>query len=208
MGKTRQTGKLVSYNIISPDIINDMVGIGTTNPMSKLHVSGNAYVTDNLGIGVTDPLTKLHVSGNAYVTDNLGIGVTSPTAPLTVSGSLDGTAFESYELDDLSSATNGIRNTFIPKFNYDRVTIRNPFRLMITINGIVQSAFINSTDFVYQSNFLGSNNGYTIDSDNNIKFTESIPTGSDIIVRVLPVSNTPTRIKYYPFKPTDILLGY
>ena len=117
-------------------------------------------------------------------------------------------AFESFEVDDLSSATNGIDNTFTPTFNYSNVTITNPFRLMITVNGILQSAFINNTDFVYQSNFLGSNNGYTLDSDNNIKFTESIPTGSDIVVRVLPVSNTPTRIKYYPFKPTDILLGY
>jgi len=150
----------------------------------------------------------LQVTGGAYVSGNLGIGTTNPTAKLEVSGDLNGTAFESYELDDLSTATNGINNTFIPKFNYDRVTITNPFRLMITVNGIPQSAFINNTDYVYQSNFLGSNNGFTIDTDNNIKFTESIPSGSDIVVRVLPVSNTATRIKYYPFKPTDILLGY
>jgi hypothetical protein len=76
------------------------------------------------------------------------------------------------------------------------------------VNGVLQSAFINNTDNVYQSNFLGSHNGYTIDSDNNIKFTESIPTGSDIVARVLPASSTATKIKNYPFKPTDIVLGY
>ena len=139
---------------------------------------------------------------------NLGIGVTNPTAKLDVSGDLNGTAFESYELDDISSAADGTENTFTPKFNYDRVTITNPFRLMVTVNGIPQSAFINNTDYVHQSNFLGSNNGFTIDTDNNIKFTESIPLGSDIVARVLPVSNTATRIKFYPFKPADILLGY
>lgn len=45
MGKTRQTGKLVSDNIISPDIVKDMVGIGTTNPTSKLHIFGDVLVT-------------------------------------------------------------------------------------------------------------------------------------------------------------------
>lgn len=153
----------------------------------------------------------------------VGIGLTNPSARLDVKGDLNGTAFESYELDDLSSSlvTLGqvwvstsaenrpdLVNTLVPTFNYDRVTITNPFRLMITVNGVPQSAFINNTDYVYQSNFLGSNNGFTIDTDNNIKFTESIPSGSEIVARVLPVSNTATRIKFYPFKPADILLGY
>ena len=45
MGKTRETGKLVSDNIISSDIVKDMVGIGTTNPTSKLHIFGDVLVT-------------------------------------------------------------------------------------------------------------------------------------------------------------------
>jgi len=274
--KTRQQANLVSNGNIFSNTTNNKVGIGTTNPISKLSVSGDGYftgvvtatsfignitgdVTGNItgnvignvignitgtattattatnvisGIGSITSLSvsgistlssttligsgtstgtasqPLQVTGGAYVSGNLGIGTTNPTAPLSVVGSIDGTAFESYELDDLSSSADGTKNTFTPTFNYETVTITNPFRLMITINGIPQSAFINNTDYVYQSNFLGSNNGYTIDSDNNIKFTESIPTGSDIVARVLPVSNTPTKVRYYPFKPTDILLGY
>jgi len=170
------------------------VGVGTTNSNGLLQVGAattQAFVVTQVGTAVS-----------------VGIATTTPTASLAVYGSIDGTAFESYELDDLSSATNGIQNTFVPTFNYDRVRITNPFRLLIIVNGVTQSAFINNTDYVYQSNFLGSNNGYTIDSDNNIKFTESVPIGSEIIARVLPVSNTPTRIRNYPFKPTDILLGY
>lgn len=45
MGKTRQTGKLVSDNIISPDIVNDRVGIGISVPTVKLHVVGDVLVT-------------------------------------------------------------------------------------------------------------------------------------------------------------------
>jgi hypothetical protein len=187
--------------------------------------SGSIFsVNDISGLPVIDANANGNIAfaGVAGTTSGfVGVGITNPTAKLEVKGDLNGTAFESYELDDLSSATtsfsvvvespterNDLINTFVPTFNYDRVTITNPFRLMITVNGVLQSAFINNTDYVYQSNFLGSNNGFTIDTDNNIKFTESIPSGSDIVARVLPVSNTATKIKYYPFKPTDILLGY
>ena len=131
-------------------------------------------------------------TANNYV----GIGTTVPVATLDVRGTISGDPFDSYELDDLSTAIDGLQNTFIPTFNYDRVSITNPFSLMITVNGTPQSAFINNRDYVFQSNFLGSNSGYTIDTDKNIKFTESIPLGSQIVIRTLPsVSNTPTRIK-------------
>ena len=45
MGKTRQTGKLVSDNIISPDIVNDRIGLGIANPSAKLHVVGDVMIT-------------------------------------------------------------------------------------------------------------------------------------------------------------------
>jgi hypothetical protein len=45
MGKTRQTGKLVSDNIISPDIANDRIGLGIANPSTKLHVVGDVLIT-------------------------------------------------------------------------------------------------------------------------------------------------------------------
>lgn len=45
MGKTRETGKLVSDNIVSVNINTDRVGIGTTLPTSKLHIIGDVLVT-------------------------------------------------------------------------------------------------------------------------------------------------------------------
>ena len=41
------------------------VGIGTTSPVQKLHVVGNATFTGNVGIGITAPTYKLHVIGAA-----------------------------------------------------------------------------------------------------------------------------------------------
>jgi hypothetical protein len=213
----------------APQRITFWTGTGSSR-LERLRLTS----TGNFGIGTTNPTSKLTVEGDTLIT---GI--------LTASASLDGNAFESYEIDLIPYTSYNLRteeqtitftetndtttdphlwgttttlpiednsliedSTFVPYFNGEVVSIVNPFKLMITVNGVLQSAFINNTDYVYQSNILGSHNGYTIDSDNNIKFTESIPTGSDIVARVLPVSSTATKIKNYPFKPTDIVLGY
>ena len=69
------------------------IGIGTSNPTSKLHVVGNALITgvttitgnlnaqSNVGIGITLPTSKLHVVGNALIT-----GVATVTGNLNAAG--------------------------------------------------------------------------------------------------------------------------
>ena len=51
MGKTRQTGNLVSNNEITVDTINLRVGIGSTLPNTTLDVSGNVTATKYFGDG-------------------------------------------------------------------------------------------------------------------------------------------------------------
>ena len=51
------------------------VGIGTTNPQAKLHITGGAYVSGNLGIGITLPsqtggASKVHISGGDLKLDS------------------------------------------------------------------------------------------------------------------------------------------
>ena len=43
------------------------LGIGTTAPLTNLHVNGSAIIASNLGIGLSNPLLTLDLSGGAIV---------------------------------------------------------------------------------------------------------------------------------------------
>jgi hypothetical protein len=88
MGKTRETSNLVStYNVYS-DIVQDYVGIGTSNPIQKLDVYGSLHVKDELGVGSTIPVQELDVRGGGYFSGNIGVGWTQPEQRIDVAGSV------------------------------------------------------------------------------------------------------------------------
>lgn len=125
---------------------------------------------------------------------------------LEVTGEVIGFYSDIIELDDFSGAFNGLRNTFTPKYNYGELALKNPLNLVVSLNGVIQSGFINGREYVWQSGFI-SNKGYTIDSLGRIKFSESPPIGSTVNVRVFPGPVVNKKSRIYPFKPADIALG-
>jgi hypothetical protein len=54
------------------------VGLGTTNPLTKLDVIGNSYISGNLGIGTTNPSQKLHINGDIRLTGTVYDGLNTP----------------------------------------------------------------------------------------------------------------------------------
>ena len=112
-----------------------------------------------------------------------------------------------YDLDDISYLTDGITNKFPLTYNTANVSIASPWNLVVSISGLVQAAYANTQETVWLSYVASAPKGYTLDSNGNIVFADSIPAGSDVMIRVVP--GTPAQnTKVYPFRPVDILMGY
>lgn len=97
MNKTRQSANLVSNNNLFSDIDSNNIGIGTTNPISKLDVSGDINFTGTLNQNGSPFIASRWTSGTGddiYKIDgNIGIGTTDPTEKLTVVGIVSATSY-------------------------------------------------------------------------------------------------------------------
>ena len=106
-------------------------------------------------------------------------------------------------LDDLRYIFDGVESRFEPRFQGTKVDLYNPLRLMINLNGTVQTP--SYPDYVWQS--MLPLDGFMLDSDGWIAFNEVPPAGSTFDGRVMLGPNVNTIGKAYPFKAMDILLG-
>jgi hypothetical protein len=106
-------------------------------------------------------------------------------------------------LDDLRYEFNDMDSRFVPKFQGEQVAINNPLRLLVTINGIIQT--VDFPEYVWQS--MLPREGFMVDNDGYIAFSEVPPVGSTFDARVMLGPNVNSIKKGYPFKAVDILLG-
>jgi hypothetical protein len=157
-------------------------------------------VLDNLGQVQTGQLvsTLQSISDLEGTTSDLQTDLGSAVSDI---GALQ--AKEITTIDDLSNYFNGYNSRFLPTYKGLPVTLQNPFNLLLTIDGIIQS--VGSPDYVWQS--VMPRVGFRIDNDGYIAFPEAIPVGSTFDARVLVGSATTTQTKVYPFKAMDIVLG-
>jgi hypothetical protein len=159
----------------------------------------------NLAIGTTSSSARVTVK-SASSTSNIQewLNTSNETvAAINTAGYFSGSAFDIIPLDDISIYFDGRERRFTPKYRGVQITPLNGFRLLLTINGIIQS--VDTPEYVWQS--MLPRFGFFIDSDGLINFHEQVPQGSTFDARLMPGSGTTTVTRNYPFNAADILLG-
>jgi len=146
---------------------------------------------------MTQVITGNRVANNSITYDNLSANVKSLLVPVV------------YDLDDMTYMTDGFTTSFPLQYNTSTITVPSPWNLMVTVSGIMQRAFANTDGYEvnWQSYVKPASKGYTLDSSGNLDFADAPPAGADLNIRVVPgIPNANTKV--YPFKPTDIMMGY
>ena len=153
---------------------------------------------------MTQLITGNRIANNSITSNNLLISDVFSANNLTTFVQL-----YTYDLDDVSYLTDGFLNIFPLTYNTSNVSVPSPWNLMVTVSGIMQSAYANTAGYEvnWQSFVVAGSKGYTLSSSGNIQFADAPPAGADLNIRVVPgIPNANTKV--YPFKPTDILMGY
>jgi hypothetical protein len=176
-----------SVKVLDSGILrSSLTELGDLDSLTVTGATSLASATFSGTVQVPEPTQPAHATSKGYV-DNL----------------LDQASVEITTIDDLSNYFNGYNSRFYPTYKGLPVTLQNPFNLLLTIDGIIQS--VGSPDYVWQS--VMPRVGFRIDNDGYIAFPEAIPVGSSFDARVLVGSSVTTQTKVYPFKAMDIVLG-
>jgi hypothetical protein len=105
--------------------------------------------------------------------------------------------------DSLENDFDGKENRFLLKYQGVAIPVTNPLRLLISLNGIIQT--VSFPDYVWLSP-LGFR-GIQVNESGYIRFGEPVPAGSTFTGRYLSGPSTTTYTTLYPFKVMDIAIG-
>ena len=177
------------------------VDTNTTQIATTAFVIGQGYLKSSVASTTYAPINSPSFTGTP----------TAPTPPTTADDNRIATTAwvnsavgtrEVIPLDDISSEFDGRKLRFIPKYDNEVVVFTNPYELILMINGIIQK--VGHPDVVWQSGI--PREGFFLDWQGFIQFSEAPPAGSSFDARLFPVSSKDNSL-YYPFSAVDIYLG-
>lgn len=180
----------------------------------------NTYLTSSTGVtsvnGSTGAITNVASTNvnNNFSTSQTITGSVTATSIVKSGGSssqylmADGSTStistpDIIPLDNLQYEFDGVESRFYPKNNGVIQSIANPFMLLLALNGIIQR--VSFPEVVWGTPF--SMDGFTVDSDGYLAFSEVPPAGSTFDARIMNGPTTQSTTNTYPFKAMDILLG-
>lgn len=158
----------------------------TNKTLTNVNINGV-----NFGAGpvpVPTPTEDEHAVSKAYLENQLAQAVGS----------------DIYPLDDISVFFDGSESRFQLTYDGDIFIPQNPYKLLITINGILQ--ILGNQDRHWLS--LIPSDGYYFDEDGFAQFGEPVPVGSKFEGRYMSGPESQNAKKsIYPFRAVDIQLG-
>lgn len=110
-------------------------------------------------------------------------------------------------LDNLQPLFDGVTYRFKPTYQGTQVSLSNPFRLDVALNGIVQRVSNQTITFSVPYNDVTSYNWIRVDDDGYIVFSQPPAAGTTFFGRVLVGPTTTTLTTSYPFAAADLLIG-
>jgi hypothetical protein len=183
-----------SITFASALLFGDVVDVISYNTLT-INTTGSAQPTakGDLSVGVIANVSNVL---------NVGADGTILAADSTATVGMSWQDYTIVPLDNLYYKFDGIENRFYPTYQGNLISITNPLRILITINGIIQT--VSFPEYVWQSGM--PMDGFMVDSDGYIAFSEAPPAGSTFYGRIEAGSNI-VNYPTYPFKAVDILLG-
>jgi hypothetical protein len=172
--------------------------------ITNAEISASAAIDQSKISGLTTALNLKAPLASPTFTGSVTVPAPTADTHAATKAYVDSKAQDIIPLDNLNSQFDGSRSRFQPKLNNEAVTITNPLRLLISINGIIQILGNPDNHWLSPIPF----DGFYVDSDGYLNFGEPVPKGSVFDGRVMngPAINSVDRFKY-PFRPIDILLG-
>ncbi len=158
----------------------------TNKTLNNVIVNGVDF--GNTPISVAAPIDDEHAVNKAYLANQIASSVGSDIFPL----------------DDISVFFDGSTSRFQLTYDGDVFIPQNPYKLLITINGILQ--ILGNQEKHWLS--LIPSDGYFFDNDGFVQFGEPVPVGSKFEARYMSGPESQTAQKsIYPFRAVDIQLG-
>ena len=171
----------------------------TTKIISLKIKSGGGILGSNAGLLIDTSVVPVLAGENTFTGSNIYNG------DVRVNGTLTASSFstETFQLDDITDQINGSTSNFTMRHRGDPVPIDNAFRLLISVNGIIQG--VRFPEYVWRSPVI-LNQGFWINDFGSLSFNTNLKKGSTFFGTVLAGDIVGEKYNY-PFRALDILLG-
>jgi hypothetical protein len=170
-----------------------------TKTISLKIKAGGGILGSTAGLLIDTSIVPVVSGSNTFTASN------TFTSTVSVTGSLTASNFSTttFQLDDISDQFNGRKNNFVLRYRGGRVSLKNAFRLLINLNGIIQG--VRFPEYVFMSPVV-LNKGIWTDGFGNLLFDTNPRRGSTFFGTVL-AGDTAGENYNYPFRALDIILG-